>query len=232
MSILKPMTIQCPGCGGVMEVRVYESINADRRPDLRAAILDGTLQVTTCPACQEEFRIDPQFNLLDMGRGQWISVQPQTRMTEWLAEERRAVETFDLAYGKRASPSAREVGDTLAVRLVFGWPALREKLLLSDAGLDDATVELAKLALLRDHGGAHVATGDELRLTGSNDGDLLFAWTAPLSGDITGGLTVPRTLIDEIAAEPGPWAEIRTDLTAGPFVDMQKMFVGEGKEAA
>jgi hypothetical protein len=68
-------------------------------------------------------------------------------------------------------------------------------------------------------------------VTASEDDSLLFAWLSPIAGEVTGGLSVPRSLIAEIAADPEPWEGIRTDLTGGPFVDMQKMFVGEGAAA-
>ena len=38
-------------------------------------------------------------------------------------------------------------------------------------------------------------------------------------------------LYDEIAANQPGWAKIRARLTDGPFVDMQKLYMGEGRAA-
>lgn len=226
MSILRPIVVDCPNCEETYEIEVLDSINADRRGDLRAAILDDSLQVVTCPHCGTETRVDPIFNYLDSGRGAWIAALPIGQMGDWAAQEGQAREIFDLAYGSKASPSAREVGDGLKVRLVFGWPALREKLMLADAGIDDVAVELAKLAILQGHTGDHLARGDELRVTANDDETLVMTWLQPGDGVETDALKVPRALLDEVTADAG-WADLRKELTAGPFVDMQKFFVGE-----
>ena len=108
MSIFKPMTVTCPSCEEAFEIDAAESVNADRRPDLRDAIIDGSFQVMTCPSCGETFRLDPVFNYLDIGRGQWLSVQPLERLTEWIEEEDETIETFEGAFGSGAPASIRD----------------------------------------------------------------------------------------------------------------------------
>ena len=41
-----------------------------------------------------------------------------------------------------------------------------------------------------------------------------------------------REMLDAIEADPAGWAAMRARLTDGPFVDMQKLFIGEGRKAA
>lgn len=87
------------------------------------------------------------------------------------AEARR---TWDRAFGARAMPQGRQLG--LRSRPVFGWTALREKLLCADLGLNDVVLELLKLGLLRDMESPPLADQTELRLTAGNGDELRLEW--------------------------------------------------------
>lgn len=229
MSIMNDVTVTCPSCEEQITVTMAESVNADRRPDLRQAIIDGSFQVVLCSECDTEFILDPILSYLDMGRGQWFSVQPVDRLGDWADVEAEAVNTFELAYGVQASSQAKEIGDTLSPRLVFGWAALREKLLLGEAALDDTTAELTKLALIHGLPGAPIQAGTEMRLIDvQEDGDQVYQWANMFSGDVLETLVAPRALYESVIEAPDAWAEIRTTLDDGPFVDIQKLFIGEG----
>ncbi|MEX0302728.1 MAG: CpXC domain-containing protein [Leisingera sp.] len=232
MSIMNDITVTCPSCEEQITVTLAESVNADRRPDLRQDIIEGTFQVAACSSCGTEFMLDPVLNYLDMARGQWFSVQPAQRLGDWVALEDEARATFDLAYGGQASAQAREIGDGLSPRLVFGWPALREKLLIGDAELDDSIVELTKLAMIHGLPGAPIQAGVEMRLVDmQDDGGLVFQWADMFSGDVLETLVAPRALYDSIVETPEAWAEMKTSVEDGLFVDIQKLFVGEGRAA-
>ncbi len=232
MSMMEPMMVTCPACGHDFEMMAAESVNADRRPDLRESILNGTFQAQACPACGKEFRLDPKFNYLDMGRGQWISIQPFEELENWTALQDEAKSIFDKAYGSGAPPSARAIGDTLTVRLTFGWAALREKLVASDHGLDDVTLELTKLAVIGGFGGAPIRPGTEFRLGSVEGNDFYMSWIDAQTGREIDALLVPRAVYDSVVAATEAWAPFRSQLTDGPFVDIQKLFIGEGRSAA
>lgn len=232
MSIFMPLTVTCPACGAEFDVDVAESVNADRRPDLRDQILDGTFQVVACGSCGEEVRLDPMFNYLDVGRGQWFSVQPAEKMPDWIAQEDTAIEVFDAAYGAQAAGGAREIGKDLTPRLVFGWPALREKLRAADLGMDDVALECAKLVLIEELGAKPLEQGAELRLLGGEDDMVEIAWVQPDGDDIIEGMTVPMELYQGVADKLEDWADITAQLSAGPFVDLLKLFYGAGRAEA
>src|SRR6185503_3119598 len=103
MSIFTPLTVSCPACNAKVEFRVVASVNADRRPDLRQAILDRTFQSEPCAKCGVAFRMPPEFTYFDMGRKQWILVKPAAEAVRWTELERQARATFDRAYGPAAS---------------------------------------------------------------------------------------------------------------------------------
>lgn len=227
MSLFKPVSMSCPHCAKTLEFQASASVNADRRPDLRAAILDGSFQRENCPHCGESFRAEPELNYLDVGRGQWIAAFPVEWVDRWPELESDSVEAFTQAFGVQASDAAREIGDTLKPRMVFGWLALAEKLLAAEGQLDDATLELTKLALMRGLD-EPLEVGQQLRLIGSDGHDLSFLIVGRDGADDEAAeeLDVPRDLYDDVAGQPADWHALRGKVSAGYFVDVARMTRG------
>jgi len=208
------------------------SVNADRRPDYRDDILQSKFQDETCPDCQTSFRLAPEFNYLDVGRGQWIAAMPANRLRDWIEVEDAVKESFAISYGVKAPQAARDVGGDLAVRLTFGWPALREKILANDRGIDDAVLETLKLEMIRRIPSAPFAEGIELRLVDTSEEALNFVWIDAATEEVLETLQVRRTLLEAILENAEGWKSIRDQLTDGPFVDIQKLFMGQGRTPA
>jgi hypothetical protein len=97
----------------------------------------------------------------------------------------------------------RQIGEGLRPRLVFGWAALREKLICQDLGVDDTTLEFLKMAIMRDVERPPVADETELRLTGGDVDTLEFQWIATLAKKPIAALSVPRDIYDGITEEKG-----------------------------
>lgn len=229
MSLFSTHSITCAKCGHIYTMDVVGSVNADRRPDLRQAILDASFQEAVCPECAESFRMAPEFTYVDAAHGQWILSLPAEGMAGYGAAQVSAAALFDRSYGAEAADAARDVGAGLAPRLTFGWPAVREKVLIGELGLDDVVVELMKIDLLRRVSGAPLRPGVEQRLVGMDEGRLRFEWLGSADEAVISGLTVGRELYDVIAADTSGWAELHALLTDGCFVDMQKTYMGDGK---
>jgi len=227
MSLFTPVSITCKRCGHLYTMPVVGSVNADRRPDLRAAILDHTFQDSQCPRCEHSFRMEPAFTYVDAARGQWIASMPAREVQDHRAADRRASALFARAYGHEAPPAAQGLGDTLVPRLTFGWPGIREKVFIRDCGLDDVVVEMVKFDLLRRVENAPLRRGIELRLVSMDNGRLQFDWLDAASEAVLGSVSIGRELYDVIAADAAGWAEVRTSLTDSLFVDMQKSFLAE-----
>lgn len=232
MSLFRETMVRCPKCDQQIRFQESDSVNGDRRPDLRAAIIDGSFQSVRCPDCEKVIRMEPQFNYLDVGNGLWIAAFPGRMLADYLTLEDTISDVFATAYGSRAQPSARAIGDGLDTRLTFGWSAIREKLVLRLGGLDDVIVELLKLDLLRRLPDAQMGPGVELRVVAVHDNDLAFAWILTEKEATLQEFTVLRHLYDAIADTPDGWARIQTQLTNGPFVDMQKLYIGNGRGGA
>lgn len=211
-----PLRLDCPQCGQTVAMAPCRHVDADREPALRDAILQDTLQQLGCPYCQAVLRPEPRLSFADAARGLWVEAFPQDQLGDWRALEPEALDALRQAQG----PGAEGAGGT--TRLVFGWRALREKLLAFDAALDDVTLEKLKLLLMRDMQEPPLPFGAELRLSEVCI-DSLSITVLDRQGQPLESLEVPRDLLQDITADPEGWARLDSDLRAGPFVDVQRL---------
>src|SRR5678815_5924769 len=103
MSIFRTYELNCPACNTPVRFDLVMSVSADRRPDLREAILDGSFQRKVCPACATAFRPEPEFTYIDFARGQYIFVYPVDKRPAWQEWEAKAAAIFDSTLGKNAT---------------------------------------------------------------------------------------------------------------------------------
>jgi hypothetical protein len=222
MSIFQRIQAECPSCGERVAFEAFVSINADRRPDLRAAILDGSFQRHPCPHCGVSFRVEPEFTYIDYGRGQYIGAWPVDRRADWAQWAAQTQGAFDRAFGTLATGVARELGDTLRLRVTFGWPALTEKLVAQEAGIDDTTLEVAKVAIVSRLEQAPLPGREELRLVHADGEELTLGWVRAEGHRLGKCLRIPRALLDDIEREPAAWRGLREQVGAGALVDFQR----------
>ena len=88
------------------------------------------------------------------------------------------------------------------------------------------TLELLKIAILRNVQKSPVADGHELRLDGGDDTTLRFKWINITSEATVAGLSVPREVYDDVAGDKAR-DELRKEVSAGPFVDMDRLLIRE-----
>jgi len=224
MSMFDFVTASCGKCGTAAEIEVVVSVNADRRPDLREEILDGTFQAVSCPSCATRLRIPPQFVYLDVGRGQWIAAHSTDELEQWPEIERTAAEAFDDAFGTGAPEAVRELAGGVTPSVVFGWPALRERLLCADLGLSAATLEVLKMAVIAE-GKFPWGIEEELRLVGGDAAVLHFDLLDSATEGPRYQLDVPREAYDAAATDPEPWEPVRELIAGGLFIDVRRVLV-------
>ena len=224
MSVFNTVPMACPACGTSVAFELVHSVNAVRRPDLRAAILDRTFQRQACPTCGTTFRVAPTFTYLDVGRKQFLAAWPATDVTRWKEIEERSRASFDRAFGPKSDGAAFAEG--MQARCVFGWLGLNEKLIALEHGIDDVALEMAKLATLQSMGEMKLGVDREFRLVGATADELIVGWLRTSSEDIDDEYSVPRQLLADIAAKPESWAALRRDVSGGLFVDYRRLLLG------
>jgi CpXC protein len=196
--------------------------------DLRDDILAGEFQRKDCLRCGAGFRLDTDFTYVDLARGTWIVAAPLAALAEWPLRERIAREQFARALGEKAAASTRKSAAKVKPRLVFGWPALREKLRAQAHQLDDVVLEACKAATMRQLGELPFGPDADLRLVDVSAKRLALAWVRPADSGIGEMLGVPRSLYDDIAADrAGAWADWRESYDGALFVDLNRELVAQ-----
>ncbi|MGN0564747.1 MAG: CpXC domain-containing protein [Candidatus Heritagella sp.] len=133
MSIQCHKTINCPQCGEVNEIILWQSLNGDLNPEAKRQLLDGNLFRFRCCQCGYQGHVDYAILYHDMAHKGMIyyvaeDAVAETREMIARAEKRAALDMSD--YTKR---------------IVTSQNALREKAILLEYGLDDRVIEVIKL---------------------------------------------------------------------------------------
>ncbi len=90
------------------------------------------------------------------------------------------------------------------------------------AGIDDRTLEVAKLAVMRTSAESPLPGEQELRLVGIGDSELTLAWIGGGDAEPPPVIRVPRQLLADIEAEAGAWQAVRERVAEGDGLDFQR----------
>lgn len=227
MSVYQDRTLTCPHCQHKASHSVAVSLNAARAARQRAAIFDGTFQRFTCTQCGKTYRADGPFIYIDFDAKHWVGVFPEPAERAWWSYEREPQLAFERNLLEHAPAMVREWAPGFLVRAVFGIPALREKLVAWEAGLDDRELEAHKLALLRNLGPFDLGASCRPRLHAASASSLTYHVPRPTAGD-PGRLavvSVPRAELLRIAEHREEWQPVIASLSEGPYVDLGRLFI-------
>jgi CpXC protein len=213
-------------CGATVSVFCADSINAERHPHMRDAILSRMLHVFRCAACAAPLTVDKSLLYIDLPRREMYGMHPADERALEREHGEALIEAWSISLGDRAGATARTLfeGDRFHVRLCYGLEELREKIVAHQAGLRDLVLEALK---------AEVMAGlDELRRLEvlalrldrvRDDGQLELL--AERAGDpptvLDVGLVIDRARYDALAALP--WQDLLATfpgIAAGPHVSM------------
>ena len=129
MSITSQAIAPCSKCGQQNTVTVYRSINISENPELKDKVRDGSLFLWECPHCKQ----------VNLARYETLYHDPAAKLMVWLIPEGEISETQMQAITMHTKAMG---GYTL--RRVNDMGSLMEKVLISDAGLDDVVLEMCK----------------------------------------------------------------------------------------
>jgi hypothetical protein len=168
--------VTCLACRAPFEIDLIKSMHITRLPAVRLDIVEGRSQRFACPRCGHLHDVVNRTIYTDFDHQQYIAVEPALP-ADWREARALHERIFDESF-TFGPPVAEELGLGMRRRLVFGFDALREKVRLWDADLDDRVVEWLKGVHQRELGLSPI---DELwRLsTVLPGGHLMFARVTP-----------------------------------------------------
>ena len=223
MSTSTAAQIGCPACGESFQTDRAVSVDAARNPESRAAILDKTFQVAACPHCHRRARLPPGFTYIDLAAGQWIAAHPFDDRGAWSSFEESAHLAWDEAMGPGTPAEASGLAAKISPRIVFGWPALREKLLCVELGVRDDALEVLKLWLLRQLAYDDRAAGVELRLSGGDAERLDFSWVDGSTEEVVLQAGILRNAYEALLSDPEIWTGSAVPFAGQLFVDSERL---------
>jgi hypothetical protein len=227
MSVYEDRVLSCPHCQHQFTQAVAVSLDGERAARERQAIIDGTFQRLTCAACGTAFRADGPLIYLDFDAKLWIGVFPAPWEAAWWDHEDEPQGAFQRYMIDNCPPLVRSWAPGFAVRAVFGLENLREKLIAHAAGIDDRVLEAYKLDLLRGIGPYDLAPSARPRMRAAGETDAVFHVPRPTpdAPDRHAIVRVSRAEIERVAAgRDGEWAPTIQAVSAGPYVDLGRIF--------
>lgn len=129
MSIITEALAPCSKCGRQHKIIIYRSINVSENPELKEKVKDGSLFLWECPHCGQ----------VNLARYETLYHDPAGKLMVWLLPEGDLPESQMEAITRHTKAMG---GYTL--RRVNDTGSLMEKVLINEAGLDDAVVEMCK----------------------------------------------------------------------------------------
>jgi len=213
--------IRCPACGAEQRARVAAGVSAGRAPEIRDAVLARRLHRAAC-ACGLAIRIEAAFEYLDVERRQLVLVGRVDQLAAWPALEARlgAAVHRGLELGSPLiQPLAREVRG----RVVFGGEALREKLIVWEAALDDGLVECIKIrAFAADPALATPGGRLVVDAVGADDA-LSCCWSPRVDAPPARRVELPASWVRDAYRDRGSLEARFPELFRGGFVDVRRI---------
>ncbi len=218
MSVHRSTQLHCPHCDHTWVGPLPVSVNPERHREAPLQLRNRSLWVRTCPACQAPVAFDMPFTWTDFARLHFVLVRPAAEDLHTLLALEKQAKTmlYQTVAGHPRAIEDRAL--CFRVRVVSGAERLREKLLLWSAGIDDALVEVLKLAAVRDR---PALRQPDMELVVVEVGDLLHTqvWQA---GRPVGRLALRRDRLDELRAVRALLIDDFGPLFTGGWVDIRR----------
>ncbi len=141
MSINVKHNVQCPKCGQMSDITVWNSITVRDSADLKEDLLRGRINIFRCPSCGQTGLMPTPLLYLDDDKKLIFSFSPCDDPAE--AKKQYA----DIKNASKETGDLKKY-DGYNLRFITDFNALLEKILIFDAGFNDKAVEVIKLMIL------------------------------------------------------------------------------------
>lgn len=214
--------VGCPGCGAEIAADLLDAVDAARRPDLRDDLLARRFHRWSCPGCGAAPEIEHAIVYTDLPRRHWLYVGVERDRAYWPGWEARLAGDIALALS-RHSPLLHATADGLRSRVVFGYEELREKLVIWEAGVDDALIECLKVrAITADPGLALRGSRLIVDRIGRDDTVDLW-WFAPGDATPSRRLTAAPSWLADTDRDRGSLIQRFPELFRGGYVNLHRL---------
>ena len=140
MSRHRMINIECPICKKEGAFQIWESINTTLDPEMKQAVLDKSAFLFKCPGCGNETYVD---------YGTLYHQMEDKIMIHYATTDENEQEILDMLKfdedNKMNNLFKNMISNNYLIRIVRSQNALREKIQIFDAGLDDRIIEIAKI---------------------------------------------------------------------------------------
>ncbi len=140
MSIENTRQITCPNCGTEGKMVIWESLNTQLDPEMKAKVVSGELFQYTCPKCKSVHNV--VYDMLYHQMEDHLMIQ----LVNTEESAREAVKQF-AQFANGGIPGLPNIDMGYRYRVVMSLNQLREKIYIFDQGLDDRVLEIMKLIL-------------------------------------------------------------------------------------
>jgi hypothetical protein len=225
MSTWQHVTVRCPRCASDVSVRVADGVHITRVPHVREQILARTFHTFTCASCSSMFPVTKRLVYTDFDRDHWILVGLAGDEATWPASEAQLNKDITMAFD-HGSPLVHWIANRIRSRVVFGYEALREKLVIWDAGIEDGVIECMKLRA--------IATDPTLGAAGSqlvvdrigDDGSIHFIWRERAAAAFVRELAVPASWLAETDRDHASLVARFAELFGSGYVSFRRLARG------
>ncbi len=142
MSTRSEIDVKCQ-CGETFKATVWQSVNATASPDLRKMILDGNMNMVTCPGCGTRFHVEIPFLYHDLEAKEWIWVYPVSYEKQSFDVYRKVHQMWEEIKQSMPLEIRKRFAQEYKVTVLFGMDALvyylqsKEKEQQKDGSEDD-----------------------------------------------------------------------------------------------
>ncbi len=192
MSQEQIVSVNCPKCNCEADFTTYKTINTVLTPSLKEKIRNNELFLFRCPRCGHVTNFDYDF----------LYTQDEDKLMIYYATtDASYFDALTMLVGSEKDKDVKTLDD-YTIRVVNSRFHLREKLVIFDNGLDDRTVELAKLVLATKFKDEHSDVKFDQILFDTRGVE--FGFSVFSKGVLQGFFSMPMSLYNEVDADYRP----------------------------
>jgi len=223
MLLMKNLTSVCPHCQSKNAFTWYGSLNLDRDIKMKTDLLgSGGLSLIKCSDCQVQYQEEPDLAIIYLSKRLWLIGHPIQQISNWKRLEKESLQNFTSTFGPNANSGFEALGLKVNPRVVFGWPALIEKILIYENNLDEKLIELAKYLIQKNLGPS--GREHELRFYCKDNDQFVFrSYNQKTRRLLTDKFSISTEMVESFKNENSDWGDFEKHFENTAWFDSQRI---------